>query len=154
MVAASQLSLMPAHVPADRPKVKAVEAPALFNFGELDRAAQQAAKDSAQITQGLRVLKGDERAEAGSTWARILRSERGRDAAKRIVADFEAAGQTVSLRAVQGWLSGRLADEPYILLADQLYGPGVIAEIYQPGSPAAAASRKARLERLVKGSAA
>ncbi|SMH60444.1 hypothetical protein SAMN02982994_5501 [Azospirillum lipoferum] len=154
MVAASQLSLMPAHVPAERPKSKPVETPALFNFGELDAASHNAAKDSAQNTQGLRVLRGDQRSEAGSAWARILRTERGRDAAKRIVTDFEAAGQPVSLRTVQGWLAGRLADEPYILLADRLYGPGVVAEIYEPDSPAAAASRRARLERLVKGGAA
>ncbi|WP_085556944.1 hypothetical protein [Azospirillum agricola] len=102
----------------------------------------------------MRVLRGDQRSEAGSAWARILRTERGRDAAKRIVTDFEAAGQPVSLRTVQGWLAGRLADEPYILLADRLYGPGVVAEIYEPDSPAAAASRRARLERLVKGGAA
>ncbi len=123
----------------------------MFDLGETDRASRTAAKDSAQITQGLRVLKGEERALAGSTWAKILRTERGRDAAKRIVADFEAAGTTVSLRTVQGWLNGRLADEPYIILADQLYGPGVIAEIYEPDSSAAAESRKARLKRLVEG---
>lgn len=123
----------------------------MFDLGETDAAARNAAKDSAQITQGLRVLKGEERASAGSTWAKILRTERGRDAAKRIVADFEAAGTTVSLRTVQGWLNGRLADEPYILLADQLYGPGVVAEIYEPDSAAAADSRKARLKRLVEG---
>ncbi|MFP5513216.1 MAG: hypothetical protein ACLGJC_09070 [Alphaproteobacteria bacterium] len=151
MVAASQLSLMPAHVPADRPKSKPAETPALFNFGEMDAAPRNAAKDSAQITQGLRVLKGEERSAAGSTWAKILRTERGRDAAKRIVADFEAAGTAISLRTVQGWLNGRLADEPYILLAGQLYGPGLIAEIYEPDSTAAADSRMARLKRLVEG---
>ncbi|WP_451993558.1 hypothetical protein [Azospirillum argentinense] len=101
----------------------------------------------------MRVLKGDERVSAGSTWAKVLRTTKGRDAAKRIVADFEAAGQPVSLRTVQGWLTGRLADEPYILLADQLYGPGIVAEIYEPDSEAAAASRKLRLKRLVEGGA-
>lgn len=149
MVAASQLSLMPAHVPADRPKVAAVETLSLFTSDELQSAARTSAKDSAQITQGLRVLKGDERSAAGSTWARILRTERGRDAAKRVVADFGAAGTTVSLRTVQGWLNGRLADEPYIVLADQLYG-GVIAEIYEPDGEAASSARKDRLRRAVE----
>ncbi|TWA70733.1 hypothetical protein FBZ84_102283 [Azospirillum baldaniorum] len=153
MVAASQLSLLRAHVPDERPKRTAPEAPALFDFGELDRASRNDAKDSAQITHRLRVLKGEERVSAGSTWAKILRTTKGRDAAKRIVADFEAAGQPVSLRTVQGWLNGRLADEPYILLADQLYGPGIVAEIYKPDSEAAAVSRKLRLKRLVDGGA-
>lgn len=149
-MAASQMSLLRSHVPDERPKGTAPEAPALFDFGVLDRASRTAAKDSAQNTQRLRVLKGGERAAAGSTWAKILRTERGRDAAKRIVADFEGAGTTVSLRTVQGWLNGRLADEPYIVLADKLYGPGILAEIYEPDSSAAAASRKARLKRLVE----
>ena len=153
MVAASQLSLLRAHVPDERPRSKAAEQPAFFDLGELDRAAEQAAKNSAPITPALRVLRGDERDVAGSTWAKILRTTKGRDAAKRIVADFDTAGQPVSLRTVQGWLNGRLADEPYILLADRLYGPGIIAEIYEPNSEAAAASRKLRLQRLVEGTA-
>jgi hypothetical protein len=99
------------------------------------------------------VLRGEERAAAGAVWARILRTERGRDAAKRIVSDFEACGQPVSLRTVQGWLNGRMAEAEYVMLADTLYG-GVIAEIYEPDSDAARAAKLARLKRLVDGGAA
>lgn len=155
MVAAScQLSLMPAHVPADRPKSKPVETPALFNFGELDVAARNATKDSSEITHGFRILNPDERAEAGATWAKILRTVNGKDTAKRVAAAFEKAGQPVSVRTVQNWLNGQFPAVEHILLADRLYGPGIIAEIYEPNSAAAAASRMARLKRLVDGGVA
>ncbi|MCG5241376.1 hypothetical protein ACIU1J_27550 [Azospirillum doebereinerae] len=154
MIAASQLSLMPAHVPAERPKSKPVESPALFNFGELDAASRHAAKDSSEITHGFRILNPDERAEAGATWAKILRTVNGKDTAKRVAAAFEKAGQPVSVRTVQNWLNGQFPAVEHIILADRLYGPGIVAEIYEPTSPAAAASRLARLKRLVDGGVA
>lgn len=143
MVAASQLSLLRAHVPDERPKGTAPETPALFDFGELDRAARRLADEIANSPlefQGRRASK-DERAESLPVILRRLLVLRGaKSLAKQLCRLLEEkTGRRYVERTVRGWFEGREPEGDAWEDLQLLFGRGLRAFVYYPESDEARA---------------
>lgn len=95
-------------------------------------------------------MTAEDAEEAGRRWANLLKEiHKFQHVAKRVLADFERAGVVVDLRTVQGWCSGRLAQNKHLMAASRIYGAGILAEVFDPTSDEAKTSRSARWKRLM-----
>lgn len=153
MVAASQLSLLRAHVPDERPKRTAPEAPALFDFGELDRAAEDRRREIANFPEQLQ-NSDEELREAALRWALFLRSFEGQNCVKKVCRKFERAGVPVDARTVEGWISlsePRLPGTNRHLLGAMLaYSPVAVLSVYMPKHEIVLAERAKEAEAVLR----
>lgn len=151
-VRASQPSLIRSWRADDpAPKSAATDQP-LFDLDSHERATGVAPQNTPQNTHVLTPLGPEASAEAGERWARILKEQHQFcHVVKRVAADFEQAGVLVDLRTVQGWLQGKLAANKHLMAAARIYGTGILAEVLDPESAEATASRTARWGKILEG---
>lgn len=124
----SQLSLMPAHVPAHKPKALLIEdVPLPLALADTKTAADCRVHGISSIT---RAVCSDEDAKAGL--ARFLkRKHRFENVAKGVCRDTGC-----DLRTVQNWLAERnLPDDDGRRRLVSAYGEGVLRIIYQGADP-------------------
>lgn len=141
---------MPAHVPADRPKVKPAESPALFNFGEMDSAAQRRPQNIAQNPEEMFAVADTK--EAGERWAGMLKTRHSfRSVSKKVAREFEQAGCPVDQRTVDGWLAGNLpSTNRHLLAALSVYGPIRMIGVYMPQHELAVAQEAEKAAALLR----
>ena len=133
----SQLSLMPAHVPADRPKTRAVERP-LFDLDALDAAAEERRReiDNSSLTfQGRRASK----TERGAALPRILRQLVALEGRTSLVKQLcrlltVRTGREYVERTVRGWFEGREPEPESWADLQAVFGRGIYAAVYYPES--------------------
>lgn len=152
-MSASQMTLMPAHVPEVRPRSKAAEQPALFDLGEMDRAAEDRRREIAHFPEQLQ-NSDEELREAALRWALFLRNSEGQNCVKKVCRKFERAGVPVDERTVEGWISlsePRLPGTNRHLLGAMLaYSPVAILSVYMPKHEIVLAERAKEAEAVLR----
>jgi len=143
MAAASQLSLLPAHVPAQVVRIAAPVQAALFGPDELQPAAKPAVDEIANSDlefHGPRASK-EERAERLPVILRkLLVLEGSRSLTKQLLRLLEQkTGRRYVERTVRGWFDGREPEADAWEDLQLIFGRGLRAYVYYPESPEARA---------------
>ncbi|WP_353861259.1 hypothetical protein [Azospirillum formosense] len=126
----------------------------MFDFGELDRAAQQRRREignSPLAFQGRRASK-EERAEQLPRILRQLVALEGRTSAVKQLCRVLTArtGRECVERTVRGWFEGREPEPESWADLQAAFGPGIYAAVYYPDSREADEWWDAVLERARK----